>query len=222
MIKKYLYSLVARQLGHGILVFERIANRAKTSIYSCTSLASWSRSISKSPAEKSGLMRAIRAMAIALPIILTVVLGLANAPKTKAAPPTLKDEIVGTWNLESRIIRRADGSESFDPRFGEHPVGYIAYDRTGHMSIQQMRPGRTKDDPTNGYEAYFGTYSVDEEKKVVTHHIEGDMLSDRVGQELRREFEIKSDELTLIVHDRPAENGKPITILMHYSRMKAK
>jgi hypothetical protein len=170
-------------------------------------------------------MKVARAITMGLLMLAFLFSGFANenaVKATSAASPALKDEIIGTWRLNSRIIRQADGSESFDPRFGEHPVGYISYDRVGHMSIQQMRPDRPKNDPLNGFEAYFGTYTVDEQKKTVTHHIEGDMLSDRVGQELRREFEIKGDQLTLIVRDRPSENGKPATILMHYTRIASK
>jgi hypothetical protein len=170
-------------------------------------------------------MKIAHVINLGLLMVLFLFSGFASERVVKAsaaAPPALKEEIIGTWRLTSRIVRQADGSESFDPRFGQHPVGYISYDRVGHMSIQQMRPDRPKNDPTNGYEAYFGTYTVDEEKKTVTHHIEGDMLSDRVGQDLRREFEIKGDELTLIVQNRVSETGKPVTILMHYTRIGPK
>ncbi len=136
-----------------------------------------------------------------------------------AAPATIKDGIIGTWRLDSRSIRQADGSESFDPKYGAHPVGYISYDRTGHMSVQFMRPDRPKAS-LDGYEAYFGTYSVDEQKKTVTHRIEGHLLPDRVGQDLVRGVEIQGDELTLIIRNSTSAAGKPVTNFNRFTRMK--
>jgi hypothetical protein len=137
-----------------------------------------------------------------------------------AAPAALQDEIIGTRRLTSRTVRQADGSESFDPKYGRHPVGYISYDRTGHMSVQFMRPNRPKDVTLEGYEAYFGTYTVDEQKKMVTHHIEGHMLPERVGHDFLRGLEVRGDELTLIIRGGRSPAGKPVTNFNHFARIK--
>jgi hypothetical protein len=164
-------------------------------------------------------MRITRAIAIGPLLVLSLCAGLPNERPVKASSPgplALKDEIIGTWKLGSRTIRQANGSESFAPSYGPNPVGYITYDSVGHMSIQQMRPDRPKKDTTDGYEAYFGTYTVDEQKKTVTHHIEGDLSPERVGKDFQRDLEINGDDLMLIVHDSTS------TVVKHYSRIRAK
>ncbi len=142
------------------------------------------------------------------------------AKPAAAAPAALKDEIIGTWRLTSRTVRQADGSEAFDPKYGPHPVGYITYDRTGHMSVSVMRPDRPENMTLEGYEAYFGTYTVDEQKNMVTHHVEGHMLADRVGQDFLRALEVNGDELTLIIRGGTSPEGKPVTNFNHFTRSK--
>ena len=170
-------------------------------------------------------MRIVRAIAMGYFLVLFFCSGFANERAVKAsssAAPALKVAVIGTWKLDSRAVRQADGSESIAPSYGPNPVGYITYDSVGHMSIQQMRPNRPKKDTMDGYEAYFGTYIVDEQKKTVTHHIEGDLLAERVGKDFQRDLEIKGDELMLIVHDPLSASGKDVTIVKHYTRIRAK
>jgi hypothetical protein len=51
----------------------------------------------------------------------------------------------------------------------------------------------------NGYDAYFGTYTVDQTSHVVTHHLEGALAAADVGKYLVREFHVSGDKLTTIV-----------------------
>jgi hypothetical protein len=51
----------------------------------------------------------------------------------------------------------------------------------------------------NGYEAYFGTYTIDETNHTVTHHLEGALASADVGRNLVREFQVSGDKLTIVV-----------------------
>src|SRR5579872_1600418 len=119
-----------------------------------------------------GIMRIRAAVAAELALVAMVLIaaGGAREPVAKAAGSAgdagaaaadstaggaIKDELIGTWRLDSRTIRQRGGSESFDPKYGPHPVGYISYDRTGHMSVQFMRPDRDKSAGVEGYEAYF-------------------------------------------------------------------
>lgn len=174
-------------------------------------------------------MKGAQTLAMGLFLVLLFCTGFASesaleAPAfAKPAPPasgSLQEQMIGTWRLVSRTVRQADGSESFDSKYGPHPVGYISYDRTGYMSVQFMRPDRPKDVTLDGYEAYFGRYSVDEQKKTVTHHIEGHMLPDRVGQDFLRGIEVKGDELTLIIRNGRSPSGQPVTNFNHFTRMK--
>jgi hypothetical protein len=174
-------------------------------------------------------MKITRAVSIVFALVLFLCMAFANksavkapSPVKPAAPATiaLKHEIIGTWRLVSRTVHQADGSESFDPKYGPHPVGYITYDRTGHMSVQFMRPDRPKGVTIDGYEAYFGTYTVDEQKHILTHHVEGHMLPDRVGQDFPRGLEVNGDELTLIIRNGKSPEGKPVTNFNRFTRMK--
>src|SRR5262249_45550451 len=86
---------------------------------------------------------------------------LGKAPKPA---PLLKDQIVGVWKLDSRMVQKPDGSML--PYNGwDGAVGYIEYTRDGFMSVQFMQQNRTKQSPLGTYTAYFGPYSIDEASK---------------------------------------------------------
>jgi Lipocalin-like domain len=90
------------------------------------------------------------------------------------------------------------------------------YGTSGHMSVQ-IQPERVRAswpqgatptdeqlrDAADGYAAYFGTYTVDEKAKTVTHHREGSLnLNDPT---LVRRYEFRSDgTLALWALERPS------------------
>ena len=77
---------------------------------------------------------------LVLPFIVTVALDAqAPAPRPTA---TAGQPIVGTWQLMTRTVRRADGTTIVDPVLGEKPTGRLVYDASGAMSLQMMRTGR--------------------------------------------------------------------------------
>lgn len=132
--------------------------------------------------------------------------GAAPAP----APPKLADQILGRWRLVS-IENRDDASKAWERRYGDSPVGYIAYGPDARMSVQISRMPRPKfasgkdDAPTSeeareaylGYVAYFGRYSVDEAARVVTHHVEASLRPSYVGTDQKRPATLEGDRLTL-------------------------
>ncbi len=79
------------------------------------------------------------------------------------------------------------------------------------MSVIIMRPERPKSSindkskATNeeiksafdGFEAYFGTYEIDEEKKIVSHHIVGSLFPNWEGMTHTRFAEFSGNQLTL-------------------------
>ena len=146
------------------------------------------------------ITRAIIAVAV---VVSSVSWGTVLAGKPAAPQTSLKDELVGTWKLVSRVVRHADGSTNLDPGFGkQYPIGYIMYDRTGHMAVQFMGLDRPDNQSSAGYEAYFGTYTVDDRANppTVTHHIEGSLRPGGVGKDFTRDLLLKGDSLTLVVH----------------------
>jgi hypothetical protein len=121
--------------------------------------------------------------------------------------------LVGTWRLISRVITLEDGTPVQDPGLGKTPAGYLIYDSSGHMAAQLMRTDRPmaidcgapspapreNSQSVNGYDAYFGTYTIDETRHTVTHHLEGALVAADVGKNLVREFRASGDKLTIIV-----------------------
>jgi hypothetical protein len=122
-------------------------------------------------------------------------------------------QLVGTWRLISRVVRLEDGTAVQDAGLGKAPSGYLIYDSSRHMAAQLMKldrpmaincdaPGPAPSENSqsvNGYDAYFGTYTIDETKHTVTHHLEGALSAADVGKNLVREFQVAGDKLILIV-----------------------
>lgn len=163
---------------------------------------------------------------LALPFLITVALD-AQTPASRPGP-TAEQRLVGTWQLMTRTVRRADGTTIVDPVLGEKPTGRLVYDATGAMSLQMMRAGRKaaistpaspKDKPNPrvilGYDSYFGRYTVDEKAGTVTHHVEGSLFPEDLGSHWVRPFTIKGDTLTLRL---TGEDGLTRTLVFQQMR----
>lgn len=119
---------------------------------------------------------------------------------------------VGTWRLVSLEV---DGQPS--PNTGPHPTGLIYYDAAGNMAAQihpdRPRPKWSGAQPTPeearetvlGYIAYFGTYTIDERERTVTHHRTGALNPSWVETPrfVRRYEFIGDDRLVLVPVDNP-------------------
>ena len=129
---------------------------------------------------------------------------------------TTSDEanaLVGTWRLVEFADLDKDGK--WQCRFGKRPAGYFVYDATGHVHIQIMKvpalapfPEAKLNDGNlpspehaiaayTAYVAYFGTYTVDEETRVVTHHVEGSLAPDFIDTDQPRPFKLEGDRLEI-------------------------
>lgn len=134
-----------------------------------------------------------------------------NSPSLGAISGT--GELVGTWRLISRVVRLEDGTAVQDPGLGKTPTGYLIYDSSGHMAVQLMRLDRAvsidcgtsgpapsdNSQSVNGYDAYFGSYTIDKTRHTVTHHLEGALAATDVGKNLVREFQVSGDKLIITV-----------------------
>ncbi len=119
---------------------------------------------------------------------------------------------VGTWRLVSLEV---DGQPG--PNTGSHPTGRIYYDAAGNMAAQIL-PDRPRSKWTGavptpdearetviGYVAYFGTYTVDDRERVISHQRAGALnpnWADAPPLVRRYEF-IGDDRLVLIPVDNP-------------------
>ena len=116
--------------------------------------------------------------------------------------PTDTQRLIGSW-------RHIGSTVNGQPRPGQgaHPRGIIIYDTHGHMACQVMpdrEVARAGDKPTgeeakaalDGHIAYFGTFSVDERARTVTHHRQGSVQPGDKG-DLVRGYEFVGDRLIL-------------------------
>ncbi|HXY09193.1 MAG TPA: lipocalin-like domain-containing protein [Terriglobales bacterium] len=121
--------------------------------------------------------------------------------------------LIGTWRVLEFADLDKDGKWTY--WFGEHPRGYFVYDATGHVHIQIMRVPPLAPFPeasSNGgklptsehalaaysaYFAYFGSYTVDTNKQIVTHHVEGSLSPDYTDTDQPRPFKLEGDRLEI-------------------------
>ena len=158
-----------------------------------------------------------RAVLVLLFAISTLVSGFTRQNNAHIASPSdisgSGGQLVGTWRLISRVVAMEDGTAVQDPGLGTTPTGYLIYDSSGHMAAQIMRLDRpsgidcgtsglapsNNSQSVNGYDAYFGTYMIDETNHTVTHHLEGALAAADVGKSLVRYFQVSGDKLTIVV-----------------------
>jgi len=126
----------------------------------------------------------------------------ARAPLSVALP--------GTWQLVSRTDVNAAGDIVPEGSLGSDPVALLIYDRSGHFSAQFMKRNRgaerTDDDARasanntrarGGYDAYFGTYSIDDSSGTVSQTLVGALSPENVGHSVTREMIVAGDTLTI-------------------------
>ncbi len=144
----------------------------------------------------------------------------------------LSTDLIGTWQVIDRIDRGADGREYAEPNLGADPIALLFYDASGHFGAQFMRRARSASDATagpttqganntragEGYDAYFGTWSVDDARGLVTQTLLGALARDNVGMVITREMTVSGDILTIRVPTTAAD-GKPIVRTLRCRRL---
>jgi hypothetical protein len=163
----------------------------------------------------------IRAIGFILVVLTTLVTPAAQQPRPDAA--AIKQKLIGSYRLVSYVNYDAKGVETKS----NFTIGQISYDAAGRMSAQLMaanRPaaGRGASDADRaaaaaGYVAYFGRYEIDAERGVVTHHVEGSLGQNMVGQAMPRWYEFSPDGSTLFLM---TKNGDRVTGRLQWARHK--
>jgi hypothetical protein len=134
--------------------------------------------------------------------------GFAQSGRNDSAMGKVGDKLIGSWRLAWVEEQQADGTMK---RHNERR-GTIVYTRDGHMSVQIMLP-EGENAPANnpvkydqrGYEAYYGTYDVDEAAHTVTHHVEGALVRNLIGKSLTRVYRFEGSQL-ILKSSRPDEH----------------
>jgi hypothetical protein len=121
---------------------------------------------------------------------------------------TIKRKLVGSWQL---ISWEENESGTVNYPLGPDAVGQIIYTEDGRMSAQLMRRGvqrfasedwrkastEEKSRGWSGYFGYFGTYSIDLQRRAVVHHIEGSWFPNLLGTDQVRQFRFEGERLIL-------------------------
>ena len=127
--------------------------------------------------------------------IMLVLLSAAPAvAQARAQQPTL----VGTWRFVE--ITDSDSTGAAIQYFGGKPCGYMIYTATGQVSVAVAQCSSTDTSPPElaaTYSGYFGTYTVNAARGVVTHQVEGGSAPEYIGTPQQRPFKITGDTLTL-------------------------
>jgi hypothetical protein len=152
--------------------------------------------------------------------------------KTSLPPPiaNLATAIVGIWKLKSREDVDGTGEVRIDPFLGRDPLGILCFGTT-HFAAQFMKRDRSQQEDVlhlvqaknntarlNGYDAYFGTYSVDEIEGTLSTHLEGAISPGNVGDTYVRDVRVVGNEL-IIQLQTTAADGTAITRTNTFSRI---
>lgn len=128
--------------------------------------------------------------------LLLVMAGL-SAAQNRSGDADIRSKFAGAWRLTSLERPDADGKV--------HRIdcsGIFVFTRDGHASVQVMeRNPQTQaaagpqQYSAGGYEASWGTYSVDESAHTFTFHIEGALVRALIGKDLPRRYEFSGKQL---------------------------
>jgi len=136
----------------------------------------------------------------------------------------------GVWWLLSREDWTKDGQQRIDPTLGADPIGILSYAGT-HFAAQFMKRNRS-DNPANqifysgqnntsavgGYDAYFGTYEVNEQTGKVAHTLIGSLTPSNIGITVLRDLRVNDDNL-MIQLETTTPDGEPITRTLVWKRI---
>lgn len=113
-----------------------------------------------------------------------------SATPAIAQDPTPAELLQGVWRLLP-----PDRSETNIPDL----AGQIVFSDAGTMSVQAMHADADLTTPymVNGYEAFHGTYVVDEAEGTFVVTVSSSLVRDLIGQDLERAFAVTADRLTL-------------------------
>lgn len=143
----------------------------------------------------------------------------------------LSAALPGTWELLSRTDVNDAGEPRSEPSLGSDPIALLIYDRSGHFAAQFMKRDRAVtsvfDTPAagsnntraqGGYDAYFGTYAIDDTIGTVTQRLVGALSAESVGLEITREMKVDGDHLVIGLRT-TSITGEPVTRTLTWKRI---
>jgi len=139
-------------------------------------------------------------------------------------------DFTGVWWLLSREDRAADGSLRIDATLGPDAKGILTYangrfaaqfmkrDRSDVSAVNNPSFGKNNTVAVGGYDAFFGTYSVDEKTGDVLHCLEGALTAENIGMEVSRTLTVDGDSLVINIETTTIE-GEPIVRTLTWERV---
>jgi hypothetical protein len=149
-------------------------------------------------------MRALRSCAVVAAVAAVAIASLAQAQSAKPRDHAGdRARLIGAWHLVRIEAPGADASAQ--------PLGMLLYTQDGHMSVQLMYPKSahplSNEYVEAGYEASFGSYTVDEATHTVIHHIQGSVTRDLlIGKDLPRVYQFTAEGKLILRSARPEEH----------------
>ncbi|SKC02125.1 Lipocalin-like domain-containing protein [Sphingobacterium nematocida] len=121
---------------------------------------------------------------------------------------SIKNEIIGTWELLSYIEVPVDGVDSFFP-FGKSPKGLLLYSPDGYMAVQISGSDEIKyisndrmqasaeelDRRVRGYIAFSGKYTIDNRNAHVVYDISNSLFPNWEESQQVRKLDFEGDVL---------------------------
>ena len=152
-------------------------------------------------------------------------------------PPTadLAQSMVGLWRLLSREDYDRSGRRVIDPILGADPLGFVVFSATRFAAQFSRRdrgaaapgaPGAAAAPPragannsaaADGYDAYFGSHTVDAQAGLLTTHLEGSIVPANVGLTLTREIRVAAGRLYIRL-ETSTPDGVPVTRTLVFER----
>ena len=153
--------------------------------------------------------------------------------KPSPAPPpveSLHARILGIWRLESRIDLDANGQRRIDPILGPDPLGMLCFspDRFAAQFMRRDRSSPAAPPPAggaannssavNGYDAYFGTYTLDEARGILSTRLEGAITPANIGSVFERQVAVTGGRLTIRLAT-SSPDGTAVTRTLTFARV---
>jgi len=130
---------------------------------------------------------------------------------------------VGIWGLVSVEAHWPNGHVTAP--WGANPPGRLIYSKDGHMIallMHGLRNQATRNEVAaalqNEAAGYFGTYTVDSARHLVSHHVEATLRSVESGT-IDRAYEFKNGNLYLIA--KTTRDKLPVTYVLVWKRATA-
>jgi len=162
----------------------------------------------------------------------------ASSDVHRSTRPT-REELIGTWRLVGMEYAGSKGSTA-DPFYQAGSTGIIMYQPSGWMSVHIVAPHRrawhmadtrlpaavTSQDAQlkaaafDSYYAYFGTWDLDEESSMLTHHVISSLIPAESGLDYAQSVTLERGRLVFTT--RSADGGETIVRRKVWERLESR